>query len=191
MVQGDMPPKPRYSRDAVLDAALDVTRRDGLAAVSARSVAKELQSSTAPVSSYFGSMEELIGSLVESIIDMLNASVDEAEGHDALLDGSFAMVRFCAREPRLYEALFLTTHTITPDWVAFRRRFSRGLGRSSRYASLSARARDAIAWRASVVTHGICIEVWSRRWTKTKDAQLRRLVDELVEPVVAAHLSAP
>jgi len=186
-----MPPKPRYSRDAVLDAALDVARRDGLAAVSARSVAKELDSSTAPVSSYFDSMPALVASVVERIIAMLITYVDETGGDDPLLDGSFAMVRFCADEPRLYEALFLTTHAATPDWVALRRRFSGGLGRDPRYASLSAKARDAVAWRASVVTHGICIEVWSARWTKTGDASLRRLVDELVEPVIASHLSQP
>ena len=50
------------------------------------------------------------------------------------------------------------------------------------------RQRDALAWRASVVTHGICIEIWSGRWDRTRDDDLRRLVDQLVEPITAEYL---
>ncbi|MBO6734694.1 MAG: TetR family transcriptional regulator, partial [Roseitalea sp.] len=49
---------------AVLDAALEVARHDGLSAVTARSVAKRLGASTAPVTSYFDSMEALSRAVV-------------------------------------------------------------------------------------------------------------------------------
>lgn len=184
-----MPPRPRYSKEAVLDAAVEVAGRDGLGAVSARSVAKILSSSTAPVSSYFDSMQALTEAVVDRVIERLIGYVDEADGDDPLRAASFAFARFTADEPRLYESLFLTPHANEPDWVGLRRRFARDLGDSPRYAALRARARDAVAWRAVVVTHGICIEIWSGRWTKTDDASLRRLVDDLVEPVIAAFLA--
>jgi len=183
-----MPPRPKYSREAVLDAAVEVARRDGLGAVSARSVAKALSSSTAPVSSYFDSMQALSEAVVDRIIERLIAYVDASAGDDPLAAASLAFARFTRDEPRLYESLFLTPHASEPDWVGLRRRFARDLGDSPPYAALGARARDAAAWRAVVVTHGICIEIWSGRWTKTDDASLRRLVDDLVMPVVAAFL---
>ena len=185
-----MPPRPKYSRDAVLDAAVEVARRDGLSAVSARSVAKELASSTAPVSSYFDSMQALNEAVVERILGRLLAYVDETPGPDPLLAGALAFARFATHEPRLYEGLFLVTHASPPDWVGLRRRFARDLGDSARYGALGARLRDAVAWRATVVTHGICIEIWSGRWERTDDASLRRLVEDLVEPVIAAFLAA-
>ena len=49
-------------------------------------------------------------------------------------------------------------------------------------------ASPALAWRASVVAHGICIEIWSGRWPKTDEGSLRRLVDQLVEPIAVAYL---
>jgi hypothetical protein len=59
--------------------------------------------------------------------------------------------------------------------------------RPPRFAGLTPRQRDAAAWRASVVSHGVCIEIGSGRWKRTDDAALRRLVDALVEPVIAAE----
>lgn len=174
----------------MLEAALEVARRDGLAAVSARSVAKELASSTAPVSSYFDSMQALTEAVVDCIVERLRSAVDAAAGADPLLAAAFAFARFATQEPKLYEGLFLVPHVNPPDWVGLRRSFARDLAGHERYASLSAKARDAVAWRATVVAHGICIEIWSGRWTKTDDDALRRLVDDLVEPVIAAHLAS-
>lgn len=184
-----MPPKVRYPRDAVLDAALEVVRNDGLGAVSARTVAKRLGASTAPVSAAFDTMQGLVDAVVDRLLAELVARVDAAEGPDPLRAAAFAFARFTADTPRFYAALFLHPHDPAPDWVRVRRSFAERLDRGERFRGLSARQRDALAWRASVVTHGICIEVWSGRWAKTDDASLRRLVDQLVEPVTVAYLA--
>lgn|GEM_PF-975553 len=193
-----LPPKPRFTADVVLQATLNVVRRSGLAAVSARTVAKELGASTAPVIAAFSSMTALQDAALDRIVQLLLQAVDDdtqATQHDVdvadpLLHAAFGFVRFTADEPRFYEALFLHPHATPPDWVELRRAFSRGLGRAPRYQGLAPRQMDALAWRASVVTHGICIEVWSGRWTRTDDRALQRLVDDLVDPVIAAHLRA-
>lgn len=183
-----MPPKTRYTRDAVLDATLEVVRDHGLRAVSARSVAKVLKASTAPVTAAFSSMQDLVRAAVERILARLVADLEGADGPDPLRAAAFGFARFTADEPSFYEALFLLPHDVAPDWVGVRRSFAGRLDRHARFRDLSPRQRDALAWRASVVTHGICIEIWSGRWTRTDDDALRRLVDQLVEPVTAAYL---
>lgn len=184
-----MPPKTRFTREVVLDAALEVVRSEGLRGVSARTVAKTLGSSTAPVSGAFESMQALEEAVVAALIDVLLEAVDTADGSDPLRGAAFAMARFTADHPRYYEALFLHPHASPPDWVEIRRRFSGPLGGSARFRHLDRKQRDALAWRASVVAHGMCIEIWSGRWTKTSDAALWRLVDQLVEPIVASALA--
>ncbi len=181
-----MPPKTRYTREAVLDAALRVVRRDGLRGVSARSVAKTLGASTAPVLAAFETMQALTDAVVATLIEELAAAIDATEGSDPIRAAAFATARFTADHPRYYEALFLHPHASPPDWVAIRGRFSSPLGESDRFRHLGTRQRNALAWRASVVAHGICIEIWSGRWTKTTDAALWRLVDQLVEPIIEA-----
>ena len=183
-----MPPRARFTPAAVLDAALQVVREGGLSAVSARSVAKALRASTAPVTAAFATMQLLNDAVVERLIALLTEAVEEAHGPDPLRAAAFAFARFTADEPNFYAALFLSPHATPPDWVRIRRSFAERLDRCERFASLSPRQRDALAWRASVVTHGICIEIWSGRWGRTRDDDLRRLVDQLVEPITAEYL---
>ena len=185
-----MPPKVRFTPEVVLDAALEVVRRDGLRGVSARSVANVLNASTAPVSAAFASMQALVDAVVARIIEGYRSAVETAEGPDPLRAAAFAVSRFTADEPRFYEALYLFAHPSPPDWVALRRSFSKQLHRSARFRHLSARQRDVLVWRTSVVVHGICIEIWSGRWDRTDDPSLWRLVDQLVEPIIVAYLAA-
>jgi AcrR family transcriptional regulator len=183
-----VPPKIRYPPEAVLAAAVEVVRHDGLASLSARTVARRLGSSTAPVSSAFPSMAALSDAVVAHLLGLLVSAVQAAEGPDPLRAAAYAFARFTADEPRFYEALFLHPHEVPPDWASVRRSFAEGLPDSRRFGHLSPRQADALAWRASVVTHGICIELWSGRYDRTDEASLRRVIDELIEPVVAARL---
>ncbi len=50
-----MPPRTRYTPERILDAALALTQREGLAAVTARQLAAELGCSTAPLFTQFAS----------------------------------------------------------------------------------------------------------------------------------------
>lgn len=186
----NMPPKTKYTAESVLEAALKVVEEEGFAGVSARTVARTLGASTAPVSSAFENMQSLHDAVIRAIIEQLLAAVaaHEATDADPLRAASFAIARFTADHPRFYEALFLHPHDPPPDWAALRASFSRPLGNSPRYAHLNARQRDALAWRASVVTHGICVEIWSGRWARTTDDALWRLVDQLVDPIIDAAM---
>ena len=54
-----MPPSVRFSREAVLNAGYQLIRREGPAALNARSVAKELGGSTQPIFRLFTNMDDL------------------------------------------------------------------------------------------------------------------------------------
>ena len=54
-----MPPKARYTKEQIVDAAYELVRRNGKGYLSARSLAAELGTSTAPIFTAFSSIEEL------------------------------------------------------------------------------------------------------------------------------------
>ena len=54
-----MPPKFLFTRDQIIEAALRITRRGGLSALTARSLAAELGCSVKPIFGLFRSMEEV------------------------------------------------------------------------------------------------------------------------------------
>ena len=134
-------------------------------------------------------MRALTDAVVAAIIDELLAAIAATEASDPIRAAAFAIARFTTDHPYYYEALFLHRHPSPPDWVAIRVGFSGPLGQSDRFRHLSPRQRDALAWRASVVAHGICIQIWSGRWTQTSNRSIWRLVDQLVEPIIEVFLA--
>lgn len=54
-----VPPKQKVTKEMILTAALDITRRDGFEAVNARAIAAHLQCSTRPIFTCYASMEAL------------------------------------------------------------------------------------------------------------------------------------
>ena len=54
-----MPPKPKITKDMILNTVLKITREMGFEAVNARSVAGRLECSTRPIFTCYKNMEEL------------------------------------------------------------------------------------------------------------------------------------
>ena len=54
-----MPPKFKFTREEIIQAALDLTRESGIAAVTARGLGAKLGSSVKPIFSLFENMEEV------------------------------------------------------------------------------------------------------------------------------------
>ena len=81
-----MPAVRRISRDAIVDAAVEVLREGGFSAVNARSVAKKLGCSTQPIYSSFQNMDELKAALRARAIALHTQRVQDSlrahEGND-------------------------------------------------------------------------------------------------------------
>lgn len=190
-----MPPKPRYTPDRILDAALAVTRESGIEAVTARNVAARLGSSTGPVSSSFASMDALHEALMDRVIALFVARAEAAGAgpdhgapppRDPLLVAGEAWLRFAAEEPRLYAAVFLRHHPWHAKWGPVRRAMARRMADHPRYVGLDDRERFGLVGRASIVLHGLGLEIWAGRLPAT---DLSTLLDQLVLPVVDAALA--
>ena len=54
-----MPPKPKYTREEIVEVALQMTRERGIESVVARELAKKLGTSSSPIFTAFSNMEEL------------------------------------------------------------------------------------------------------------------------------------
>ncbi len=182
-----MPPRVRFTRDLVLDAALALCRREGLDSVSARAVAAELGSSTAPVFSHFASMDALNEALIEQVIALFVGYFTD-EGPDPLIAAGLGMARFASDEPSLYAALFLTHHDHHAKWGPVRRQLAVRMGEHPRYAALPERARFALVGRASIVAHGVGVEVWSGRLPRLDRPALTRLIEQLANPLIDASI---
>jgi AcrR family transcriptional regulator len=173
----------------ITQAAVTIARSGGLGAVSARSVAAALGCSTGPVFSNFASMDELQEALIDEIIAQFVSAMVAGPGEDPLKAAGVGMVRFAAEEPRLYEALFLTHHPYHAKWGPVRRQIATQMASHPRYACLDEGARFGLVGRASVVAHGLGVEVWSGRLPAPSADALQALLTQLAEPIIDAALA--
>lgn len=121
-----MPPKVKVKKSDVLEAALNIVRKNGADALNARAVAEALGSSTQPIFSHYKSMEELRQDVIAAADtryhDMLEA--DMAAGKYPVYKASgMAYIRFARQERELFKLLFMrdrSRETILEDHEAIR-----------------------------------------------------------------------
>ena len=61
-----MPPKAKFTRQEIVEAAVDIARRAPLEAVTAQELASVLGTSTRPVFTYFRTLEEVRAATMEN-----------------------------------------------------------------------------------------------------------------------------
>ena len=107
-----MPAAKKVTKDAIIDAAVEVLRDDGFSAINARSVAKKLGCSTQPIYFSFQNMEELKAALTERAIEMHRKRVRDSlrahAGNDSRYSSyGMGFVKFAAEEKQLFRWLYL------------------------------------------------------------------------------------
>ena len=104
-----MAPKFKFTRAEITDAALQVVRRNGIGALTARAIADELGVSTQPVFTCFSTMAEARGAVRSAAESIYDGYVEEGLQAEIPFYG-FGMqyIRFAREEPELYRFLFLT-----------------------------------------------------------------------------------
>lgn len=109
-----MPPKFKFTREQIIDAALEVTRKHGFAGLTARKLAAELDSSAKPIFGLFQNMEEVQREVIAAANKIYQ---------NYLLNGincgkytpykatGMAYIQFAGEEKELFKLLFMRDRT--------------------------------------------------------------------------------
>ncbi len=103
-----MPPKPKITKDMVIDAAFKVARKTGAENINARTVSKKLNCSTQPVMYHFATIEELKKAAYKKTGDFHTEylmNIPETQ-EDIMLGIGVKYIRFAVEEPYLFRFLF-------------------------------------------------------------------------------------
>ncbi len=103
-----MPPKTTFTKEVVLEASLQVLKHEGIQGVSARTIAKQLQSSTAPVYSCFANIDELKTALLDQAFSTMLTYLTVNYTTRAFLNLGIGFVLFAGNEKELFRSLFLS-----------------------------------------------------------------------------------
>lgn len=104
-----MPPTVRFTRDAVLHAACQLMRREGMEALNARAIAKELGGSTQPIFRLFTNMEDLHRELILYVARQFqaHAEADMVQSDSPYIQLCTTYLLYGRDEPELFKLLFM------------------------------------------------------------------------------------
>ena len=103
-----MPPKPKFTKEELIQAALELAREGGLEAIVARNLGKKLDTAPSTIFTHFNSVEDIRQAVIEAARELYNGYVEEGLRMVPPMKG-FAMqyIRFAMEESNLYSVLFM------------------------------------------------------------------------------------
>ena len=127
-----MPPKVKFQKKDIVSAALNVAKKKGIDAVTAREVAKELNVSVGPIFTWFDSMDALKAEVYEQAKEVYRGYIVKGlEEQIPFLGVWHQYMRFAREEPELYKLLFLTKPSAANGGAIEALKFSQDLARES------------------------------------------------------------
>lgn len=184
-----MPPKVKFQRAEIAQAALNVARRAGIDAVTAREVAAALKASPRPIFTWYDSMDQLKAEVVELAEGVYRAYIERGLAEPTPFLGLWRQyLRFAREEPEIYRMLFLTR----PGGAMAALRFSQGLARESvmRVYNMDAAAADGYFRDLWLVAFGFATLIVTDNCPYT-DAEMLDVGAEISLAVCKAYKEVP
>ncbi len=111
-----MPPKAKFTRDEISEAALNIVKTDGFEALTSRALGRSLGSSARPIFTVFENMDEVQQAVLESAKKLYKEYVNKGLTEEPPFKGvGTQYILFSVNEPKLFQLLFMTEQSQIPD----------------------------------------------------------------------------
>ncbi len=110
-----MPPKVKYTKEQIGDAAYELVRQKGIENLSARNLAAFLGTSTAPIFTAFTGIEEVQNAVYHRAWELYCSYITRGLEMELSFKGTGLMyIRFAGDEPNLFKMLFMSSQGKKP-----------------------------------------------------------------------------
>lgn len=109
-----MPPKFKFTREQIITAALNVTRKNGITGLTARGLAAELGSSAKPIFGLFQNMEEVQSEVIAAANILYQSYIQNGMAdskYPPYKASGIAYIQFAKEEKELFKLLFMRDRT--------------------------------------------------------------------------------
>lgn len=104
-----MPPKPKFTKEQIVAAALELVSEKGMEALTARELGERLGSSSRPIFTVFNSMVEVQTAVRDAAMERFESYAHRALDYTpAFKQLGMQMILFAMAEPKLYQLLFMS-----------------------------------------------------------------------------------
>ena len=110
-----MPPKCKFTREEIIKTALDLTREEGINALTARALGAKLGSSPKPIFTVFENMEEVQSEVQRAAKTLYAEYIQIGLQQEAAFKGvGTQYILFAIKEPKLFQLLFMSEQPQKP-----------------------------------------------------------------------------
>ncbi|MBP0982107.1 MAG: TetR/AcrR family transcriptional regulator [Oscillospiraceae bacterium] len=104
-----MPPRPKFTKEEIVAAALELVSKQGIEHLTTRNLGEMMGSSARPIFTVFTSMDEVQLEVRKAAMNRFNSYIRGiVDFTPAFKEAGIRMVRFAINEPKLFQLLFMT-----------------------------------------------------------------------------------
>lgn len=104
-----MPPKPKFTREEIIDAALKIAADRGLKALTSRELGAALGSSARPIFTVFKNMDEVFDEVRKAALAHFDEYAKKAEHYTPVFKQvGLQMILFATEQPKLYRLIYMS-----------------------------------------------------------------------------------
>ena len=110
-----MPPKAKFSKQQIIEAALGIVRTSGFEALTARALGERLGSSARPIFTIFEGMEQVQQAVLRAAKALYREYVERGLSQVPAFKGvGMQYILFAVQEPKLFQLLFMAEQAYLP-----------------------------------------------------------------------------
>ena len=112
-----MPPKPKFTKEEIVAAALELVSEKGIEALTARELGARLGSSARPIFTVFNSMEEVQVEVRAAALKRFESYAEKAMHYTPVFKQvGMQMILFAIEEPKLYQLVYMSENAGATDF---------------------------------------------------------------------------
>lgn len=185
-----MPPPINFTKDQVLQAAFDLAEKQGMRVLSARNVAKQLQSSTAPVYSCFSSIDALKREVLKKAETLLTEYIKTSYTDRVFLNMGVGIALFARDHRELYRTLFLEKNEFKDLVNGILSSMKDWIREDHRFTEMPVEDRNTMVDKMWIFTHGLATLICVGLVEEDSQAYITNTLDEVGTVVIGAALAA-
>ena len=118
-----MPPKPKFTKEEIVAAALELVSEKGIEALTARELGARLGSSARPIFTVFHSMEEVQEGVRAAALKRFEGYAEKAMHYTPVFKQvGMQMILFSMEEPKLYQLVYMSENAGATDFEGIAQR---------------------------------------------------------------------
>ncbi|MCC4772022.1 TetR family transcriptional regulator [Methanosarcina sp. DH2] len=174
-----MPPKTKYDKEAIVEAAFAIAKEEGFAGITARSVAKRLRCSVAPIYLNFGTIDDLVKAVVERVFALSDELLAKQKGQHLFENIGKASLVFAREYPVFFRELVMQQNPYMTSYETIQDTMVEALAEDESMSGLTYDERKRLLLKMRIFQTGMSVMIANGHLSSLDDQAAETLLMEM------------